>query len=177
MTDKGKPETVIVKDSRFGKGIFTNIDLPKKYVLFKISGKPLTFEETLKLGADECYTLQVGMNRYIIPNHPFHLSNHSCQPNCGINRKMEFITLRDIKAGEELYWDYSTSMMERHWTMQCDCGNHDCRQLIGDFDMLPIHIQERYLHMRIVLRFIVEELFGLPTLEAISTQRVAAISK
>ena len=106
MTEKAKPETVIVKDSRFGKGIFTTIDLPKKHVLFKISGKPLTFEETLELGEDECYTLQVAIDGYILPNDPFRLSNHSCQPNCGINRKMEFITLRDIKAGEELYWDY-----------------------------------------------------------------------
>ena len=175
--DKVNPETVIVKDSKFGKGIFTTIDLPKKSILFKITGKPLTFEETVMLGHDECYSLQVGMDKYIIPDHPFHLSNHSCQPNCGINRKMEFITLRDINAGEELCWDYSTSMMERHWTMQCDCGYHDCRHLIGDFDMLPAHIQERYLHMKIVLPFIVEELFGLPTIERINTTPLVAIGK
>jgi hypothetical protein len=175
--DKVNPETVIVKDSRFGKGIFTTTDLLKKSVLFKISGTPLTFEETLKLGGDECYTLQVAMDKYIIPKYPFHLSNHSCHPNCGINRKMEFITLRDINAGEELCWDYSTSMMERHWTMQCDCGHHECRHLIGDFDMLPTHIQERYLHMGVVLPYIVEELFGLPTIQAINTSKRIAVGK
>src|SRR5687767_13458385 len=175
--DKVNPETVIVKDSRFGKGIFTTIDLPPKTILFQITGKPLTFEETVKLGHDECYSLQVGMDKYIIPNHPFHLSNHCCQPNCGINRKMEFITLREINAGEELCWDYSTSMMERHWTMQCDCGYHDCRHIIGDFDMLPPHIQERYLHMGVVLPFIVEELYGLPTIERVNSKKLAASGK
>lgn len=171
------PETVIVKDSNFGKGIFTTIDLPKKYILFNITGKPITFEETVRLGQDECYSLQVGMDKYIIPNFPFHLSNHCCQPNCGINRQMEFITLRDINAGEELSWDYSTSMMERHWTMQCDCGYHDCRHFIGDFDMLSAHIRERYLQMNIVLPFIVEELYGLPTIDRIISTKLVAVGK
>jgi hypothetical protein len=177
MTGKAKPETVIIKDSNFGKGIFTSIDLPKKSVLFTVAGKPLTFNDTLELGEDECYTLQVAMDRYILPDAPFRLSNHSCQPNCGINNKMEFVTLRDIKAGEELFWDYSTSMMERHWTMHCDCGHHECRHLIGDFDMLPIHIQERYLHMRIVLPYIVEELWGLPTIQPVTSSKKMALGK
>ena len=175
--EKVSPETVIVKDSRFGKGIFTTVDLPKKYVLFKIKGKPLTFEETVQLGDNECYSLQVGINKYIIPDHPFHLSNHSCVPNCGINRKMEFTTLRDIKAGEELCWDYSTSMLERHWTMQCDCGNSDCRHTIQDFDLLPVYLQERYLQMNIVLPFIIEEIYGLPRIGKAGTSPLYAINK
>jgi uncharacterized protein len=137
----------------------------------------LTFEETKKLGDQECYTLQVAMDKYIIPDHPFHLSNHSCQPNCGINSRMEFITLRNIKAGEELFWDYSTSMMERNWTMQCKCGFPDCRQLIGDFDRLPADTQERYLQLGIVLPFIVDELYGLPAIEEIRTFRQVAVGK
>lgn len=171
------PETVIVKDSKFGKGIFTTVDLPKKSVLFKITGKHLSFEETLKLGSNECYCLQVAMDKYIIPNYPFHLSNHSCHPNCGISRNMEFITLCDINKGEELCWDYSTSMMERHWTMQCDCGHHNCRHLIVDFDLLPSHIQETYLHIKIVLPFIVEELYGLPTIQRAESNKLAAAGK
>lgn len=175
--DKANPDPVIVKDSKFGKGIFSSINLPKKTPLFNISGKPISFEQTLELGSDECYSLQIAINKYIIPDYPFHLSNHSCQPNCGINRQMQFITLRDIKAGEELCWDYSTSMMERHWTMQCDCGSIDCRHLIEDFDTLPAHIQERYLHLNIVMPFIVEELYGLPTIEAINTPKRMTVGK
>jgi hypothetical protein len=175
--EKVNPETVIVKDSKFGKGIFTTVDLPKKSVLFKISGKPLTFEDTLQMSNDECYTLQIGINKYLLPNHPFHLSNHSCVPNCGINRKMEFITLCDIKAGEELCWDYSTSMLEKHWIMQCDCGNQECRHVIRDFDLLPVNIQERYIQMKIVLPFIVEELYGLPRIEKAAPLSLYAIGK
>ncbi len=76
--EKVNPVTVIVKDSKFGKGIFTPTHLPQNTILFKITGKPLNFEQTLQLGGDECYCLQIGIDKYIIPNHPFHLSNHCC---------------------------------------------------------------------------------------------------
>ncbi len=78
--EKAKAESVVVKDSKFGKGIFTTVNLPSKSVLFKITGKPLTFEQTLALGDNECYSLQVSKNKYIIPNPPFIFSNHSVPP-------------------------------------------------------------------------------------------------
>lgn len=170
---QANPATVIVKDSKHGKGIFTTVDIPKNSVLFKITGKPIKFIDTLKLGSDECYTLQIGVDRYIIPDYPFHLSNHSCEPNCGINRNMEFITIDDIKAGTELCWDYSTSMLERYWQMQCDCGSMICRHTIVDFDLLPYNIQQKYLKMNVVLPFIKEELFGLPSIAPIKKVKYA----
>jgi hypothetical protein len=159
---------VTVKDSRFGTGLFASMNIRQNSVILSIQGKPLTFEQTLKLGSDECYCLQVGLNSYIIPDPPFRFSNHSCQPNCGINRGMELVALQDIKAGDELFWDYSTSMLEKHWTMHCDCGSAACRNLITDFDTLPLKLRERYLEMKMVLPFIVEALYGLPTIQPIS---------
>ncbi|MDB5200383.1 MAG: hypothetical protein JWO92_2346 [Chitinophagaceae bacterium] len=175
--EQTSPETVIVKDSKFGKGIFTTVDLPKKFILFKITGIPLTFSETLALGNNECFCLQVAMDKYIIPDHPFHLSNHSCEPNCGITRNMEFITLRDIEKGEELFWDYSTSMLERHWKLQCNCGSAECRHIITDFDLLPFNLQQKYLQMKIVMPFITEELYGLPTIERLNGSKQFAMVK
>ncbi len=160
--DQSIPETVIVKTSKFGKGIFTTHNLIKDTVLFKITGESLNFENTLKLGGNQCYCLQTGMDKYIIPHYPFHLSNHSCNPNCGINNNLEFYTLRNINEGEELVWDYSTSMMEKHWVMKCDCGSNECRTIIRDFDLLPEQLQDKYLHMGVVLPYIVEYLYGLP---------------
>jgi Proteins containing SET domain len=171
--DKVNPETVVVKDSKFGKGLFTTTDLPKKTILFKITGTPLTFKDTLKLGDGECYSLQVGIDKYIIPDHPFHLSNHSCDPNCGLTRNLEYFTLREVYKGEELCWDYSTSMLEKHWEMKCKCGSPLCRHIIQDFDLLPFNIQEKYLRMKIVLPFITEELYGLPTILRANNSKVA----
>jgi hypothetical protein len=62
--------------------------------------------------------------------------------------------LKEINKGEELFWDYSTSMMERHWTMRCACGEKNCRKIITDFDLLPTELQLQYLRMNIVFPFI-----------------------
>lgn len=156
------PETVIVKKSKHGQGIFTSVNLSKDDIILKIKGAPLSFGQTLDLGPDECYCLQVGMDKYIVPDFPFYLSNHSCDPNCGINHKMELFALKEIKAGEELCWDYSTSMMERHWTMACNCGSPMCRHNITDFDLLPLEVKDKYLHMGILMPFIKEFLYGPP---------------
>ena len=64
--------------------------------------------------------------------------------------------LKKIKAGEELLWDYSTSMLERHWTMECACGENTCRKIITDFDLLPTELQLKYLQVNIVLPFIAD---------------------
>ena len=162
--DTSNPETVIIKPSRFGKGIFATSDFSAGTTLLKITGKPLSFEDTLKLGDKECYSLQIGIDKYIIPDGPFGFSNHSCDPNCGITGNMEFITLRKVAKGEELLWDYSTSMMERSWTMECGCNSVNCRNIIGDFDCLPINLQDKYRQMQIVLPYIIKEIKVVPAL-------------
>lgn len=149
-------QKVIVNESKHGKGIFTTIALPKNTVLFKITGSLVTFSETLNMGDDQCYCLQIGLEDFIIPDYPFLLSNHSCDPNCGISQNMEFITIKDIKKDTELVWDYSTSMLERSWTMKCNCGSSNCRKIIGDFDLLTTSVKEMYLSEKIVLAYIIK---------------------
>jgi hypothetical protein len=73
--------------------------------------------------------------------------------------------LRPIARGEEILYDYSTTMSEQRWTMQCQCGAPSCRGIIADFHDLPAELQRRYLAMRIVQPFIVAEwrlLQGMP---------------
>lgn len=136
---------VSVQCSKHGKGMFATTHLMKGTAILKIEGRPLTFNDTITLGYEESYCLQIDMDKYIIPDHPFYLSNHSCEPNCGVNNNFELFTLRDVKAGEELCWDYSTSMLEKHWTMECKCGSNLCRQVIHDFDFLPLSLQKNIL--------------------------------
>jgi hypothetical protein len=145
-----------VNTSRFGKGLFTQQDISAGQTILKIKGRKLSFNETLTLGEKECYCLQTGFQQYIIPDYPFYYSNHSCHPNCGITRSLELISLVPISQGEELVWDYSTSMLERNWTMECQCGSPFCRGLITDFDLLPPSVQRKYLEEEIVLSFIEE---------------------
>jgi SET domain-containing protein len=145
-----------IKETKRGKGLFASQDIPANTFLFKIHGKELSFAECVALGENENYCLQIEREKYILPHFPFFLSNHSCNPNCGIKKELEFTTIRPVKKGEELRWDYSTSMLERHWTLNCECGEKNCRKKITDFDLLPRSLQHRYIKKGIVMPYILE---------------------
>ena len=165
--DKPVGDLLVIKDAKHGKGIFAQKTILKGTTIIKIQGEKLNFSDSLELGDKESYCLQIGMDDYIIPDEPFIYSNHSCDPNAGLNHNLELVALRRIEPGEEICWDYSTSMLERHWTMQCHCGSPFCRHVITDFDLLPKHTQQFYLHLRIVLPYIVsylEETSGVTVL-------------
>ena len=146
-----------IRPSKFGKGLFALTNICEGTILCRVSGKELEmdFAATLALQNKESHALQIDFDRYILCDPPFLYSNHSCNPNCAVNTKLEMFALRDIMEGEELTWDYSTSMLERHWTIKCSCNEPECRKIIADFDLLPQTLQAKYLQMNIVLPFIV----------------------
>ena len=57
------------------------------------------------------------------------LINHSCEPNCevdGKGLKLWIFSLRDIKKGEELSYDYGFSFDEDFKQFPCKCGAKNC---------------------------------------------------
>lgn len=58
--------------------------------------------------------------------------NHSCEPNLGgrvIRERLLLFSLRRIRRGEELSWDYRVS--NRGPRMMCRCGSSKCRGTIN----------------------------------------------
>lgn len=145
---------LIIDDTVHGKGVKARHDLQEGHVLTVIGGPTVSYAETLTMGNKESYCMQVEVNRYIRPTFPFYLFNHSCMPNCGINANLQLVTIRDVNRGEELSWDYSTSMLERGWQLTCACRTSQCRQLITDFDPLPAPLQQHSLDLGIIVPFI-----------------------
>ena len=150
---------ISIQPAKFGKGLFASVDILKNTVITKATGRMMTFAETLELKEKESHAMQVGPDQYILCDIPFLYSNHSCDPNCGITPELEMNALRNIRKGEELLWDYSTSMLERHWTMKCNCGTAVCRGIIKDFDLIPEALQQKYIRLNIVLPFILDEIY------------------
>ena len=60
--------------------------------------------------------------------------NHSCTPNVGFNDNYDFVTLRNIKKGEELAWDYGYDEHNPKFKMKCVCGSSHCRKVITGND-------------------------------------------
>lgn len=66
--------------------------------------------------------------------------NHSCDPNLALLIKADgvfFVALRDIKAGEEVTWDYETAEAELSNPFECHCGAEKCRGKITGYATHP----------------------------------------
>ena len=149
--------TVEVGSSPFGRGLFAAQPFLPGQPILLFDGPVLTHAEVLALGDDQAYALQIGPDAYLDTQPPGRYTNHSCDPNAGIANDRMLIALRPVAAGEEIRFDYSTTMSEDHWTMDCRCGEPFCRRVILDFHHLPPITQNRYLQLGVVQRFIVNE--------------------
>ena len=101
--------------------------------------------------------LQIGPNEYIDSQEPGVLVNHACFPNAGIRNDRFLMAIQDILPGQEIFFDYSTTMDEDNWTLECKCGSPNCRHIIKDFRYLPIDVQRKYLKLNIVQSFIAKK--------------------
>ena len=146
-----------IAKSPHGLGQFATCDVPAGATILFFTGEMLGLDEVLASGIDESYPLQIGPSTYLDLDARSRVVNHSCEPNAGLRSDRILIALRDIRCDEEICYDYSTTMSERRWTMQCHCGEKSCRGIVGDFQDLPLFLQQRYLQLGVVQSFIVVE--------------------
>jgi len=147
-------DRIHIRACDLGLGVFANRDLRPGEVILTIEGPVIDFAETKRRGPWECMAIQIGPDQYLDTQPPGVLVNHSCDPNAGIRKNRYLAALRKIRAGEEIRYDYSTTMEEHSFTMQCRCGAPNCREWVRDFSTLPRPIRERYLAQGIVMDFI-----------------------
>jgi SET domain-containing protein len=81
---------------------------------------------------DEMRAMQIGPGLWLCQDEendsPDNYLNHSCEPNVGFTQgTLSMFALREIQVGEEILWDYSTSMNEAGWRVRCYCGAATCR--------------------------------------------------
>lgn len=70
-------------------------------------------------------------------------SNHSCDPNIGVQGQIVFVAMRDIHAGEELTHDWAMTDCDEY-EMGCNCGATNCRKIITGRDWMKPELQEKY---------------------------------
>lgn len=135
------PHLIRQRANSHGYGVFTTQPIAKGTHVLTMSGKRMPAAQV----KDGMRAMQVDHDVYLVediaPGHdgsePQYLDNylnHSCQPNVGfVKGDLALVALRDIAAGEELLWDYSTSMNERGWSLPCYCGCERCRGRIASY--------------------------------------------
>jgi hypothetical protein len=127
-----------------GKGVFALSDLAEGETLIEYIGEVITWKEALRRHPhdpkDPNHTFYFHMDeKHVIDaKHGGNSSrwiNHSCKPNCEAdeNDGRVFIkALRNIKAGEELFYDYGL-IIDAPYTKKllaeypCWCGAKKCR--------------------------------------------------
>ncbi len=151
-----------------GRGLFAGITFRKGGVVYQPTGKivhanDIDWDSIGKDGYDGF--LQVGGWEYVDARKDPHFTNmnHSCNPNLGfklLEGKVSMVAIKRIFPGRELTFDYSTTMFEEEdeEPMPCHCRAYNCRGVIGDFRLLPEHVQRKYIKLGIVPSYVLDEL-------------------
>lgn len=142
---KDPPRRTFVRRSPIhGRGVFAQVDIPKGERVIEYKARKITWAQADRWYADDdskpshtfLFTLD---DKYVLDGNKDANSarwiNHSCNPNCEsdiVDGRIWIESIRNIKAGEELNYDYNitletphTPAEKRRWS--CRCGSKNCR--------------------------------------------------
>jgi hypothetical protein len=142
-----------VRACETGRGVFATAVIPARSVIMKYTGPLLRYAQT----TPQTLALQIGPDLYIGESgQADDFVNHSCDPNAGMvidGTEVRLIALREIVPGEQITFDYSTTMDEDDFEFDCLCGSEECRGRIRDFKHLPAELRKRYAEMGVVPKY------------------------
>ena len=137
-----------------GCGIFARAGIGKGERLAIFGGRIMLIDEMYDIPTDmQRYTMQVEERFVLGPasDQPEDTDffNHSCDPNSGFKGQVFLVAMRDIRAGEEITFDYGMTVSKSMgsnmvFTMHCTCGSARCRKTITEDDWKIPGLQERY---------------------------------
>ena len=125
-----------------GRGLFTTSLIPQGSFILQFQGFLLPTAEL----RDEYLAMQVNDDLWLCSRGDLldDCVNHGCDPNAGfLAGETVLHALRDIQPGEEIVWDYSTSIAEPGWKMACRCGSAQCRGIIRPWAELSTEDRDR----------------------------------
>ena len=133
--------------SKYGQGLRTTSPISKGTFLCEYVGEIITDEKFLDrmsnvYSKDEHhYTMKFSQNLVIDAyrmGNVARFANHSCSPNCEFQKwtvdglpRMCMFSLRTIKPGEELTYDYNFQCFNLQAQQPCYCESSKCRGFIG----------------------------------------------
>lgn len=141
------------KSDKEGSGEFAVENINKGEILAVFGGQVMTRNERDNLSEDVRY-LSLGINddMFIGPKSVNEIDdadwfNHSCKPNAGLKGQIFLVSIRDIKKGEEVTYDYVMSCSqkgEKRILFTCNCGSKSCRKEITNLDWKNPDLQDKY---------------------------------
>ena len=142
---KSRRRFVVRNSGIHGKGVFATIRIPAGTRLIEYTGERLTDAQVDKRYAKDHnpHTFLFGLDDGMVIDatsggNSSRWINHSCAPNCEAvddEDRIYIETLRAIRPGEELSYDYRIELEERHTPelkrlYECRCGARRCKGTI-----------------------------------------------
>ena len=135
-----KPPIEVRSSHVHGRGVFATKRIRKKTRIIQYTGKRVTWESVPDDSSDP-HTFLFGLDdgAFVIDpkigGNDARWINHSCDPNCEAieeDGRVFIHALRDIRAGEELSYDYRLEVdepvtREAEAESRCSCGSSKCR--------------------------------------------------
>ena len=144
------PKTVIRHSPIEGNGLFARRPIRKNEIVAIKGGHVLDRRALARVKGRIAHAyLQIADGFYIgaataaeVRQNKIFL-NHSCAPNVGILGQIIFVAVRDVRAGEELTYDWA---MEENLPAKtrCRCGAPACRGWLTGQDWKKPALQRRY---------------------------------
>ncbi len=133
------------KSGVHGRGVYATKAIPKGTRIIEYAGKRVLWESIPEDSEDRrtfLFGLQNGKDVIdpAIGGNEARWINHSCEPNCEAieeNSRIFIYALRDLRPGEELFYDYALEMdeprtKELEKESECYCGSSTCRGTMLD---------------------------------------------
>src|SRR6266849_4498689 len=143
------PKTVVRESPIHGRGLFAIEEFEPGEIICVKGGHVFTQAMRRELAPLLGPEFQIADDLLIVPRHAEEreaamiFSNHSCDPNIGVQGQIVFVALRHIMRGEELTHDSATTDDDDS-VMSCHCGVRDCRRTITGKDWQKAALQRKY---------------------------------
>jgi uncharacterized protein len=122
---------VVRSSSIHSKGCYTTVAIPEGTFIVEYTGEIITNDEADERyeHRDDTYLFGMSDEEHVIDGDGVAaFINHSCDPNCEsdeIDGHLWIVALRDIKADEELTYDYC--LYDGEGDSPCSCGAKNCK--------------------------------------------------
>lgn len=148
------PRLEVKKTQKYDLGTFAKEDIRKGELLLVLSGYVMRLEEEEKLpGKLSDNGIQITESLSICASKEEELGginffNHSCEPNAGIRGQIFLVSMKKIKKGEEVTFDYAMTLHKaekaKPYRLNCLCGKSKCRKIVTDEDWKKPELQVKY---------------------------------
>jgi uncharacterized protein len=144
------PKAAVKESPIHGKGLFAVEPFAKGEIVC-IKGGSIINRQTLESMPPwfRAAEIQIADNLFIAPvkeedrDGSMIFSNHSCEPNIGVQGQIVFVAMRDIAPGEELTHDWAMTDDDEN-EHRCNCGAAACRKVITGQDWRREDLREKY---------------------------------